>query len=330
MRNPKKPESVKIRILYTACLALLLGACFKDVSYETTYVLQPTSQAASDDVVQPFEGALAYAYKADTTEWTVATYADALAGIVSMKEDPSQRLSLPYAQAAPYEKEGTTGWLSMSLSQASQMVIVVDPVNRLYAYTQQKLAQNLPATYVAVQFKLWKAGNSYKDGNWSFYNEFYKPPVALDCLIDPRVQRVENGSVDSIAQVKAYAYAADTTLWYTASYEDAANGVIRSKNDSLLQRTNPTLTAYKDPGTGLYKMRISDEPLMIVVVDQTDRLFAYTQFTADPAADSVVLPLTFRPWLATWRAKEGDWCFVDQAYDPDSKTETVQTTLSRR
>ncbi len=39
----------------------------------------------------------------------------------------------------------------------------------------RKLDVNLPNLYVSLIFKPWK-GFSYKEGNWSFYNEFYAPP----------------------------------------------------------------------------------------------------------------------------------------------------------
>ncbi len=328
-------KAVRIRILYTLCTVVLLSACFKDVSYETNYILKPLSQASSNETAQPLEGVLAYAYGVDTTEWTVATYSDALAGIVTLKEDPSQRLSLPDAQASPYEQEGTTGWLTMPLKRERQMVVVVDPLSRLYAYTEQKLGQNLPNVYVSVVFKPWKEGFSYKDGNWSFYDEFYAPPVVVDCLIEPTSQAAEGAEPQPI-EVKAYAYAADTTAWYVASYEDAAKGVITSRT-GLPQRTNPTAAAYKEPDSDRYKMRISDTPLMIVVVDQTARIYAYTQLDAELDAEkAIVLPLTFRPWRAVWIEKVDDWCFVDDNRKPGTEesgtedTEVPRTISARR
>ena len=91
----------------------------------------------------------------------------------------------------------------MPLSAETQMVVAVDPVNRVYAYTQQELDVNLPNLYVSLIFKPWK-GFSYKEGNWSFYNEFYAPPVYLDCLIDPSVQLAEGGEIDDSLRERLY------------------------------------------------------------------------------------------------------------------------------
>lgn len=136
------------------------------------------------------------------------------------------------------------GWVQMPLSAETQMVVAVDPVNRVYAYTQQELDVNLPNLYVSLIFKPWK-GFSYKEGNWSFYNEFYAPPVYLDCLIDPSVQLAEGGETSEIANVKAYAYAADTTAFYIASYDDAVSASSRRKPPASPRpprRSRPTRT----------------------------------------------------------------------------------------
>ena len=196
------------RILPLLAAAALLAGCFKDVSYKTNYVLKPLAQAQTVDPVEPFEGLKAYAFDADTAFYTVASYEDALNGVIARKDDLSDRIASPVAAAEPCVREGTVGWVQMPLSAETQMVVAVDPVNRVYAYTQQELDVNLPNLYVSLIFKPWK-GFSYKEGNWSFYNEFYAPPVYLDCLIDPSVQLAEGGETSEIANVKAYAYAAD-------------------------------------------------------------------------------------------------------------------------
>lgn len=217
------------RILPLLAAAALLAGCFKDVSYKTNYVLKPLAQAQTVDPVEPFEGLKAYAFDADTAFYTVASYEDALNGVIARKDDLSDRIASPVAAAEPCVREGTVGWVQMPLSAETQMVVAVDPVNRVYAYTQQELDVNLPNLYVSLIFKPWK-GFSYKEGNWSFYNEFYAPPVYLDCLIDPSVQLAEGGETSEIANVKAYAYAADTTAFYIASYDDGRVGQAHGEN----------------------------------------------------------------------------------------------------
>lgn len=326
------------RIILSAAAALLFVGCFKDVSYRTTYVVKPLQQQTQDDRNPPvIPGATAFAYDVDTTAWCVASYDDAVAGIVTSKDNPAQRLATPVATSQPYVLEGTEGWLQMPLEQETQMVVVVDPVNRLYAYTQQTLAQNLPTTYVSVVFQPWKSGFSYKYGNWSIYNDFYEPPVWVDCYIDARTQDWEGADELPLAddsELKAYAYAVDTTDWYIVDYDAALAGRIASKT-STQTRTKPDFMAYAQNDSDLYGMEVSASTLMVVVVDRVHRLYAYSRQDVDLDPDtSVTFSVLFRPWLKTWIDVAGPWRIVDESLAPDDTDDTgdpenPQTTLRR-
>ena len=90
------------RILPLLAAAALLAGCFKDVSYKTNYVLKPLAQAQTVDPVEPFEGLKAYAFDADTAFYTVASYEDALNGVIARKDDLSDRIASPVAAAEPW------------------------------------------------------------------------------------------------------------------------------------------------------------------------------------------------------------------------------------
>ena len=314
-----------IRTILLAGIAVCAAGCFKETSVKTDYVLKPLTQTLSTDPYVALEGVKAYAFDADTTLYTVASYEDALNGVISRKGQLSEQITSPVATSEPYGQEGATGWVHMSLSSPTQMVVAVDTQHRLYAYTQQELEVNLPNLYVVLPFKVWKEGNSYKDGNWSFYNEYYTPPVYRDCYVDAKVQLVEGGETASIAKMEVYAYAADTTSWFLASYDDAVSGKITSKADTTETRTIPSFQAYADGDTGLYKMSVSSENLMVVVADRSDRLYAYTQQTVDLAETApLTFPsLVFRPWRGIWidKTDTNGWTVVNPSYDPEA-TET--------
>ena len=316
------------RILPLLAAAALLAGCFKDVSYKTNYVLKPLAQAQTVDPVEPFEGLKAYSFDADTALYTVSSYEDALNGVISLKGRPSERITTPVSTSAPYEREGTTGWVSLELRSPTQMVVAVDPVHRLYAYTQQEVEVNLPNLYVALTFRTWKEGNSYKDGNWSYYNEFYAPPVYRDCYVDAKAQLSEGAAETAISKMEVYAYAADTTAWYIASYDDAVSGRITSKADTTDTRTIPSFRGYADSGTGLYKMSVSAGSLMVVVADRSDRMYAYTQQTVDlTQTDALTFPaLVFRPWRGLWHdaTDTNGWLVVNPTYDPEAEKQNQQ------
>ena len=310
-----------------ALAALLLAGCFEKVAYDTVYTLIPKTQAASGDTERIVEGALTYAFAADTAAWFVATYDDALNGVITSRTDPSVKRSDPIATGEPDPTEGLEGSLRMRLTRPSQLVVAIDPEDRLYAYTQQKVAENLPRTYVALTFKPYHAGSSYEEKRWIFRNDFYTPPVYLDCTVVPLKQETEGGETVpfpvSSSAIKAYAFAADTTLWRIASYTDALNGVITSKLDPAQQRQNPESTAY--PQTTAYVMSVSHSQLMVVVVDRESAMYAYSQQTVDLTGAPVAFEVTFRPWEQKYLYVEEGWRVVDDTYrpaDPDNPDPT--------
>ena len=129
----------------------------------------------------------------------------------------------------------------------------------------------------------------------------------------------------------AYAFAADTTAWYIASYDDAVAGKITSKDDDSFTRSNPNFTAYKEESSALYKMQVSTPTLMVVVVDRVNRLYAYTKKEVDLEGASPTFPVLFRPWIQQWIDDEepNGWIVVNPELDPDKDSNT-QTQARRR
>lgn len=323
---------MRFRTIPYLLTVLLLTGCFKDTSYETTYVLKPLLQPASVDPTQPLEGVRAYTYPVDTLVWGISSYEDALDGVITMKGNPSQQMTTPAAVATPYEEaEGTVGWLQMPIGEPFQMIVAVDPASRIYGYTVQPQILNLPKLYVSLVFKPWKEGFSYKEGNWSFYNDFYEPPVVLKTYLSPKLQQAENGpeSDPTSSQIKAYAYAADTTQWYIASYEDARDGRITMKNDPTQTRNQPNFQAYREE-SGLYGMEVTSSPLMVVVVDRTNRLYAYSKQEVELSGPEVTFPVLFRLWQKQWIAVENGWRVVNDKYRPEENPEPENPNPTKR
>ncbi len=321
-------------------VAILFVGCFKDNSYESTYVLKPLIQNMSVDQPVPLAGVKAYVYPVDTTLWGIASYEDAEAGIITLKEDPSQQMTAPSSVAVPYtgttdaetSEEGAAvgveNWLQMTINAPQQMIVAVDPTHRLYGYTQQEHILNLPTVFVSVVFQLWKENRSYKNGNWSFYNDFLEIPTELKTYISPKIQTVEDGELTdptSATQMQVYAYAADTTQWYIASYEDARNGKITYKSDVTQTRIAPTYQAYRE-SSGLYGMTVTTTPLMVVVVDRSNRLYAYSKQEPDLLGASPTYPVVFRLWRDTWISVEEGWRIVNENFRPEN---TVTFNTSR-
>ena len=153
----------------------------------------------------------------------------------------------------------------MPFGKTARMVVAVDPSTRLYGYTMQQPQLNLERLYVSVVFQPWREGFVYKNNAWSFYNEFYTPPTVLKTYYRPARQAEEGAAEEAFTaqQIKAYAYVADTTDWYIASYDDAVAGKITRK-EGTDTRTTPNFQAYYESASGLYGMEVTATPLMAV------------------------------------------------------------------
>ncbi len=154
-------------------------SCYDDVTLDTEYVLKPFVRVLSDQAIEPQSGVVVYAFGVDSTSWQVASYDDALEGILTSKSDPSDKMSTPLAVGAPYTPIDTlpesATWLTMSIQQPSVMLVAVDPANKLYAYRQQTLVENLDFIYVSVLFQPWRESNKFQEGSWWILNDFYVP-----------------------------------------------------------------------------------------------------------------------------------------------------------
>lgn len=161
---------MKRTILYAA--ALSLAGCFKSVGYDTDVILKSWVQPESSDALQPAQGVVAYAFEADTTTWTVASYEDALNGILTRKGTDER--GVPPVQGVLYRLDSIDMDLQlMRVSSTPVVVVAVDPENRLYGYRQQELGENLPRLFTSVVFRPWKRMKKYVDGTWRMFNEFY-------------------------------------------------------------------------------------------------------------------------------------------------------------
>lgn len=332
-----------LKILICASAALLAG-CFKDVSMETRLVIRPQVQFTADDrSPSPVEGAGAYAFNVDTAQWGVASYEDAAAGVVTHKET-GEKLSEPAAASEPYvpsQPEGGeqtapagddpalqpsfTGWIQLQIAQPVQMVVVYDPAEKMYAYTNQKLGENLPVLYSSVIFQPWKEMASYANGGWSFYRDGYVPDSKIDCLIEPYAVMNEGGEREPVASMKIYAYAVDTVEWGIRSYDDAAAGIItRKKGEGT--RTSPDFKAYREGESNTYRMEVSKPVIMVVAVDRTHRIYAYTRREVDLKGESPRLSPVFPVWKEMWRYNDDGWNFTNEKY---SKQEETPKTADR-
>lgn len=153
-----------------AVVAIAATSCFKKVSLDCRYNLRPYFQAESGGETVQGENTIAYAFAADTTQWTVASYDDALNGVLTSKTTGEKRTdAMAYA-----EQQDQTVVLQLTATPAT--IVVVDTKNHLYAWRMTEVAENLPDLYVSVTWRPWSTKKQYIEGPWRMNNEAYVAP----------------------------------------------------------------------------------------------------------------------------------------------------------
>lgn len=169
------------RNLLIALALLLLGTitgCFKQVGFDTFLLVKAWVKDGSAAAVPLRNGVLAYAFAADTANWEVLTYEDAVRGVVTSRTD--SRTQQPVAQGGSYVFNGDN-MVAMQLTGPSYLLLVVDLENRLYGFTDQAIGENLPQTFVNVTFFPQEVGKRYIKSmgskKWIMCNDFYEEPT---------------------------------------------------------------------------------------------------------------------------------------------------------
>lgn len=158
------------RIITLAAAAIAVTGCFKKVTMDCRYNVRPYFQAESGGVAVQGRNTIAYAFAADTAQWTVASYEDALNGVLTSKTSGEKR-SDAMARA---EQQDTVVVVQLTATPAT--IVVVDTENRLYAWRMTEVVENLPDLYVSVTFRPWSAKTRYVEGPWRMNNEAYVAP----------------------------------------------------------------------------------------------------------------------------------------------------------
>jgi hypothetical protein len=184
------------------------------------------------------------------------------------------------------------------------------------------MKENIGKLFVTLIFKPWKEASAWKEG-WSFYNPFFSPTREVESFVKVAAQSASDGGEELIPNVKVMAFAADTTEWRIASYDDAVGGTLTSKHDESVTRSNPEFNGYDTNTKGTFRMKVSASPLMVVVVDRTHRMYAYSKQTVDlEATTSPTFSVLFRTWLSAWISEENGWRVVNPEYEPETEEQT--------
>lgn len=166
---------LKITVVAAVCTACF-GGCLKGYEGDIVYVLKPyVSDGSVNGDMERY--IMAYAVYADTTNWTVASYDDALAMRVTEKVSGSE-LEGRIVEAEPFvESDGGGRYaVEMTLRPATVMLVAVDTELKIYGYREQTLPEGLKSIFDSVVFYTSRNARRYKAGQWMMCNDFYVAP----------------------------------------------------------------------------------------------------------------------------------------------------------
>ena len=159
-----------LKIIVLVAVAVATTSCFKKVTMDCRYHVRPYYQAESGGVAVQGEGTIAYAFAADTSQWTIATYDDALNGVLTSKTSGEKRTD------AMDRAEQSDSTVVLQLTATPATIVVVDTVNKLFGWRMTDVVENLPDLYVSVTFRPWSVKKRYVEGAWRMNNEAYVAP----------------------------------------------------------------------------------------------------------------------------------------------------------
>lgn len=161
-----------LTIIIATLLSTLLCGCFKEVINYTLFRTAIYEQATTDGSYTRVTEAEVYAFYADTTEWKIASWEDALEHRITNKltgevlTDPDVFGS--FNPSDDYQS-------SIMLEAPVSMIVMVFPQSEMYAYRNYDLPENLAQVDTKLYVAQWRP--SHNIAGWRVVNPFYTPPT---------------------------------------------------------------------------------------------------------------------------------------------------------
>lgn len=159
-------------IITAIILSSLFCGCFDDVIDYTDYNTAIYEQATTDGSFIHAQHVETYAFAADTNEWKIASYEDAVAHRITNKKTGEVK-SDPDAFGAFNSSQEYQS--SIRLEAPISMIVMVLPNSEIYAYRNYELPENLDHVDTKLYIALWR--QSHNSAGWRIVNEGYTPPT---------------------------------------------------------------------------------------------------------------------------------------------------------
>lgn len=278
------------KILSLLLLGVMVASCGVDVGYKSTLILKAWEQPVSGGELSPLSEVRLYGYAADTTDWRMPSYEEALEGRFVAANGSGEQL-LPALTGTPLEVEGYgTAQTLDAAGYAKLMVLVVDTKNRLYGYTQYAMAENLPQMYVSLVFQPWKKSTSFKNGTWWMFNDFYLPDITA--RVRPTVETSEGAEAEALKGVSLFTFSVENPAeWLPTDYEQATMGQLTNLETGEVIFAGKS---FSGDSTGVISLSFPEGDYLMMALDYSSCSYALREFAASEA--STEISLCFSPW----------------------------------
>ena len=153
-------------------VALALHSCFKTTVGYTHFKLAVYEQSDASDAYLPATNLDSYAFYADTAEWYIASYDDAVAHRLTSKLT-GEVIDAPdvYGEFNSSEQYQVT----ITIDEPLSLLVVVNPTLRLYAFREYELPENLAEINAKLYMASWRP--THNSSGWRVVNDFYATPT---------------------------------------------------------------------------------------------------------------------------------------------------------
>lgn len=173
-RHPTHKSTIK-EMMKTLLLIAAIGlvSCFKQVNYNTRLSLQVGAKNGTATEILPSDSTRVFAFAADTVQWDVLTWQDAVAGHITHKKTGEVQEAVAVGTPDTFNDRPCR---TLALNGRRYMLLPASLRDTIYGVTMQPIGENLPQIVSAVTFSRKDVGGRYVRGKWLITNALYVAP----------------------------------------------------------------------------------------------------------------------------------------------------------
>ena len=146
-----------------ALLALLLTGCDQNYTMDCDFVVVPYLQSDKNGRETIAEDIIGYYFYAGTSDYEVASYEQAMAGVLLSKKGLPEKVADGKAIVS-----GNDGSLRFNhLTQAKAVLVLCDTREKIYCWREAVMEPGIPEVFTRLRIRTWRTGETYREAGWT-------------------------------------------------------------------------------------------------------------------------------------------------------------------